>query len=175
MNKIERKEINGILNFVAECDDFDSQYRRICKPYLMKTLSGENSYGIFLFTENEKEYIEIPISYRSFLNLNFYAKEKIREIPTSQDLFASISNFYDINFICSFIKKVEFTEKNNDKLFYCYLMLEKDGEILCVNVSLSDIICISKSTSLSLYIKDTILDKIKKPIEELKNRLNPEI
>jgi len=153
MNNIQLKDINGILNYLSKSEDFFKEYIEANKSYgySMPMLYGGMKCGLIIET-NENKSLDIDISIRSYLNLKVFSDKQTRQIPTSQTLFNIISNFYNVNIVLFFI------EKEERGIYFTHVILEKDSNIFCSNVFISDAVCMSKTMHIPIYINRKIIE-----------------
>jgi len=169
MNKIDEKEIKGILNFIGKSKDFSSEYMRVknFKVYSNQIDLKTLMYGVICwFVEDRDISLKVNISMRSFLNIKNYLEGHTENIQTAHDMFSTISNFYDLNFVAAI---VPYYKREH---YSTYLILEKDGEFLSVNCYFSDIVCMVQKMNMPVYIHKEIVKEMGIPVEALNEFLN---
>lgn len=153
MNSLVLDKIKGLIECCSESKDFFSQYVKMsqCLLYSINTMDEDNKFGVIVRLEKEKKVLSVPLVLKSFLNVKTYLDLQTQQIPTSQGLFNVLSNFYGVNLVLSFIKEVR------DDIYYTYLLTEKDNRFFCINIYFSDVVCISRSVDLPVYINKKII------------------
>lgn len=154
MNNVDIERINGILNFYSDSQDFLEQYERMGSSYIYNIdgIEEKRKFGLVITTANKKKCIPVLLNQRSFLNLKLYLDQHTKQIPSCAGLFNILSNIYDINLICAFVREV-----HND-MFYTFLVTEKNGQFFCINTFLSDAVCFTRTMDFPLYMNKKIVE-----------------
>lgn len=156
--------INGILSVLSESSDFTKEYKEIGNILIFdRNTDSDDRFGVLIEEEESKKFVKVPVSFRSYLNIKVYMDSHTIQVPTSHGLFNILSNVYNINIICFFIKKVD------NSVFYTYMVTEKDNEFFCSNVYFSDAVCITRTIKTNFLINNEIVSKLGRDIKSIKN------
>lgn len=170
LDKFSLQKINGILSLLGNCNDFQNDYEKMVSfnPFRAES-KFETRFGVISSFENDKNLI-VPVGYKSFLNLTHVFRKQIREIPSCYGLFNVLSAFYEVNFVCAIVYAANDGPEDN-RLFWTYIVTEKNGKLFCGNAIFSDILALSKSITLPIFFNKKIIEENTISSKEIEKRI----
>jgi len=162
MNSMDLNEIKGIINFVSCAEDFNKQYDLVVgiNLYFYEKLDLSLKYGMVLMNEEKEKALNVPLSLKSYLTLKTPIDTQIMDVQTIYSLVNIISNRSSLNIVMGIIKDV------HEDYFESYIVLEVDGEFLCINIPISDIFAIKNISIFPVFVNNEIIEKRKINYEE---------
>lgn len=162
MNRINLDSISGILNFVTCSENFISKYDLIIGTnlYFYEEMDIALKYGLILMNEDGDKSVNVPLSLKSYLTLKTPSDIQIMDIQTIHSLVNIISNKCGISIVAGFIKDV------HGDYFESYIVLEYNGEFMCVNIPVSDLFTMKITSVFPVFINNEIIEKRKVKYEE---------
>lgn len=169
MNKIDPNEIRGVLNYLASTNNFFDSYESMKFNNIFRIMPNDNSpdgYTSMILSSIERDMcVNVKIGEQGFRNLQEYSESFAYEVAPIHSSYSSMSNFFNINTVLSFVPNT------NMGLYYSYIVYEKDGNVLCSEVRLSDTCCISVNMNLPIYFNKKIVEKFGSTWNDLQNKL----
>jgi len=151
-NKIE--EMQGVVNASIGSEDFLKEYCLVdyIDLVIYEKIAGDFNSGVFLKTDvNNSKCVFIPLSAKSYLNFKFILENHLMHVFNSYSLINLISNFYDIEILGAFVVDCV------DDFFESYIFIGKDGDYSCINIVISDVLCLNSMMEFPIYINKEIV------------------
>jgi hypothetical protein len=158
VNSLNLKDIKGIINYSLDVNDIYEEYKEILgiNLYYCENLDLSIKYGLFLLFEKDKTMmatINVPLSIKNYLKIKELTDRKAFKVESVYSFLNLISNVYKINIILGFIKR------KINQYFESYILVEMDSKYVCVNMHLTDILCMKEITDFPLFINKKLLEK----------------
>jgi len=154
------ENLKGVLNYISLSQDFDKEYIEMdyFRLFSKEKLDGTLSVGFFAYfneseTLKEDRIIYIPASLRAYLNIKNIFDSHTRKVEDHFSFFNIMTGFYDINVIAGIVRDVDSLD-----YFDSYIVLEKEGRFLAVNVPLSNLFGISAFKVFPIYFNNDIFE-----------------
>lgn len=164
------KNINqykGIINTFANTSNFFKDYTYMPRSLVYKiTLDEENKQletGLLLSNTNETKFLKIRMPSSAYLHLMSYSNPALPPVPTHTGLINIITNFFNIDVLCAFMK-----DFNGIGDCTISLVMTSDKKVLCVDAYVYDIIALSMVKKFPMFIRKSIYDEYGMEKDELK-------
>jgi len=171
MNNQPLDDIKGLVQYVAGTDDINKKYSTVKQSslYHYENLDSSLKFGIvisFFEKESEKWCINIPLSFRAFLNVKFYSDYHSIKITTMHTVMNLFSNRHDIRFVCGIVKDI------HEDYFESFLIMGDGEKYTAVDLPLSDIMSMTNSLSFPVFVNNEIIKKRKIDFNTVMKHLN---
>jgi bifunctional DNase/RNase len=171
---MDNNEINnamGIIQYVGDIEDLDKEYSTIKNSFLYyyENLDGSIRFGIltaFIEKEQEKWCMNIPLSFRSFLNIKFYSDYHSIRVTTTHTIMNVFSDRYDVKFICGIIKDI------HDDYFESFLVFRSGEKYTVVDLPIADIMSMTNTLCFPVFVNNEIIKRRKMNYETAMKFLN---
>ncbi len=154
------KEINGVMSLLGASENFMEDY---CEFRLINLILHQNSIpeGIFVSSFHKtKAFISSKISPASFFELKKVIEihDNIIPIAEANSIFKTLSPI--LNYLnCEIIAGFSDQYYNDISTLFGNIVFRKDGEILCSEINIGDMACLSMNLNFPMYIRKEIVDR----------------